>query len=109
MTTAAATPATLASLHVVVCYATAHSEIMRELWLEQGSTVGDAVAQSGILQEIAALGGPNLENYPTGIFGKKKPPDTLLRDGDRVELYRPLLADPKESRRRRAGNKAASA
>lgn len=110
-----------AKLHIVVCYATAQQEIMRELWMEQGATLGDAVTQSGILQLISNLSGTdpaaematepptNLPTYPTGIFGKKKPPETLLRDGDRVELYRALFADPKETRRRRAGGKPAAA
>jgi hypothetical protein len=110
-----------AKLHIVVSYATAQQEILRELWMEQGATLGDAVAQSGILQLIGNLAGAdpaaematepptNLPTYPTGIFGKKKPPETLLRDGDRVELYRALFADPKETRRRRAGGKPAAA
>jgi hypothetical protein len=117
MMTAPATSSDPAKLHIVVCYATAQQEIMRELWMEQGATLGDAVAQSGILQLISNLAGadPAAEmaaeppSYPTGIFGKKKPPETLLRDGDRVELYRALFADPKETRRRRAGGKPAAA
>jgi putative ubiquitin-RnfH superfamily antitoxin RatB of RatAB toxin-antitoxin module len=96
--------ATDGKLHVVICYATAQQEILRELWVEPGMTVGGAIATSNILQELGLAPDPAL--YPTGIFGKKRPPDTVLRDGDRVELYRPLLADPKESRRRRAGGKA---
>ena len=106
-----------AKLHIVVYYATAQQEIMRELWMEQGATLGDALAQSGILQLISNLAGADpaadmatdTPTYPTGIFGKKKPPETLLRDGDRVELYRALYADPKETRRRRAGGKPAAA
>lgn len=110
-----------AKLHIVVCYATSQQEIMRELWMEQGATLGDAVTQSGILQVIHNLAGADgaaemaieppthLPSYPSGIFGKKKPPETLLRDGDRVELYRALYADPKETRRRRAGGKPAAA
>lgn len=117
MMTAPATSSEPAKLHIVVYYATAQQEIMRELWMEQGATLGDAVTQSGILQLISNLSGsdPAAEmateppSYPTGIFGKKKPPETLLRDGDRVELYRALFADPKETRRRRAGGKPAAA
>ena len=40
-----------------------------------------------------------------GIFGRKAPPEQVLREGDRVEIYRPLIADPKEARRRRAEQK----
>jgi putative ubiquitin-RnfH superfamily antitoxin RatB of RatAB toxin-antitoxin module len=58
--------------------------------LPLGATVRDAVAASG------------LEGNVFGIFGKRAGPDHPLRDGDRVEIYRPLLIDPKEARRRRA-------
>ena len=109
------------TLHIVVCYATARQEILRELWLEQGATAGAAIEASGILGEMARLAAagelgqlsdardPGAVPFDPavhhiGIFGKKKPLDTVLRDGDRLELYRPLLADPKETRRRRAGN-----
>ncbi|MDB5959149.1 MAG: RnfH family protein [Massilia sp.] len=122
MMTTAADPAP-ARLHVVVCYATARQEILRELWLEQGATIGAAIEASGIVAEMARLkqlgqlgeladprdpgmAGFDPAVHQVGIFGKKKPLDTVLRDGDRVELYRPLLADPKESRRRRASAKA---
>ena len=105
----------------MVCYSTAQQEILRELWLEQGATAGSAIEASGILGEMARLAAtgelgqlsdardPGAVPFDPavhhiGIFGKKKPLDTVLRDGDRVELYRPLLADPKETRRRRAGN-----
>ena len=47
----------------------------------------------------------DLSNSKLGIFGKIAKPDTLLRDRDRVEIYRPLIADPKESRRKRAAKK----
>jgi putative ubiquitin-RnfH superfamily antitoxin RatB of RatAB toxin-antitoxin module len=43
---------------------------------------------------------------PVGIYGKKKTLDTVLRERDRIEIYRPLVADPKDSRRRRAAKKA---
>jgi putative ubiquitin-RnfH superfamily antitoxin RatB of RatAB toxin-antitoxin module len=46
--------------------------------------------------------GIDLANCPVGIYAKKKPLDTVLRENDRIEIYRPLVADPKDSRRRRA-------
>jgi uncharacterized protein len=58
--------------------------------LPEGATVAQAVAASG------------LEGSAFGIFGKRVPPEHPLRDGDRVEVYRPLKLDPKEARRRRA-------
>lgn len=50
-----------------------------------------------------ALPGCDLSQFRLGIYGKLKSGDTLLRQHDRIEVYRPLLADPKDSRRRRAG------
>lgn len=138
--TATTDPASAAlPLRVSICYATAHSELWRDLLVEPGTTIGAAIAASGIgdaiAQLVAATAGQggiasaaatpsntaapldagaapapaapfDLAAHPVGIFGKKKAPDTVLRDGDRVEIYRPLLADPKESRRRRASGKS---
>ena len=62
------------------------------LQLAAGATLRDAVAAAGF----------SIEGLKTGIFGKLAGPETVLRDGDRVEIYRPLALDPKEARRRRA-------
>jgi len=67
------------------------------LSLPAGSTVRDAVAASGLGERHAGL---DLE--AVGIFGRRVKPGARLADGDRVELYRPLVMDPKEARRRRA-------
>jgi putative ubiquitin-RnfH superfamily antitoxin RatB of RatAB toxin-antitoxin module len=93
-------------LQVWVCYATATLEYVRELAVAPGTTIGQAIAQCGVLQEIPGI---DLERQPVGIYGKKKPLDTLLRARDRIEIYRPLVADPKESRRKRAEKKQAAA
>ena len=93
-------------LHVVVCYATPTQEFLRDLEVEQGTTIGAAIEASGVL---AAFPDINLVTQPVGIFAKKKTLDTVLRERDRVEIYRPLVADPKDSRRRRANKKEASA
>lgn len=89
-------------LRVQVCYATAHEEVWRELEVEAGATIEQAIRRSGMLD---ALPGIDLAAHPVGIFAKKKPLDTVLRDRDRIEIYRPLVADPKETRRARAANK----
>ena len=60
--------------------------------LPAGASVRDALRASGIAAEANAV----------GVFGKRVRPDTPLADGDRVEIYRPLLLDPKERRRQRA-------
>ncbi len=81
-------------LRVQVVLAWPHRCLQRELQLEQGATVADAV-------RLAALGHDD-EVAGWAVFGVAVAPATLLRDGDRVELLRPLQADPKEARRRRA-------
>ncbi len=89
---------------VQVCYATPLREYLRDLTVEQGTTIEQAIAQSGMLDDIAGI---DLTLQPVGLFGKKRPLDTVLRARDRIEIYRPLVADPKESRRRRADKKPA--
>ena len=86
-------------LHIEVCYATAIHAYFRELVVEEGTTIEQAIAQSGVLIAIPEI---DLARQPVGLFGKKRALDTLLRERDRIEIYRPLVADPKESRRRRA-------
>jgi len=93
-------------LHVVVSYATPAQEFLRELAVEQGTTIGAAIEASGVL---AAFPDINLVTQPVGIFAKKKTLDTVLRERDRIEIYRPLVADPKDSRRKRAAKKEAVA
>jgi putative ubiquitin-RnfH superfamily antitoxin RatB of RatAB toxin-antitoxin module len=70
--------------------------------VEPGTTIGQAIEQSGVLQEFPEI---NLVTQPVGIYAKKKTLETVLRERDRVEIYRPLVADPKDSRRRRAEKK----
>lgn len=91
-------------IKIEVCYATATWEFLRGLTVDAGTTLEQAVRQSTLLQEVPQL---DLASALTGIYGKKKPLDTVLREHDRVEVYRPLQADPKETRRRRAGFKDA--
>lgn len=69
------------------------------LRLADGATLADAVAASGLVQ-----GAPEAQGLKAGVFGRVAAPDTPLRDGDRVEIYRPLALDPKEARRRRAAS-----
>ena len=73
----------------------------QQLTLPQGTTAIQALAQSTIYQDH-----PDTQHMPYGIFGELCAADTLLADGDRLEVYRPLVFDPMESRRRRAKHKA---
>ena len=91
-------------IQVQVCYATALREYFRDLAVEQGTTIEQAIVLSGVLQDIPGI---DLALQPVGLYGKKRPLDTVLRERDRIEIYRPLVADPKESRRRRADKKLA--
>jgi len=67
--------------------------------VEEGTTVGVAIERSGILDEFPEI---DLAVNRVGIFGKVAKLDAPLAPGDRVEIYRALIADPKESRKRRA-------
>ena len=101
-----ASDAVAGRLEVVVCYATPRQEFLRPLAVEPGTTIGQAIEASGVL---AAFPDINLVTQPVGIFAKKKTLDTVLRAHDRIEIYRPLVADPKDSRRKRAAKKEAGA
>jgi putative ubiquitin-RnfH superfamily antitoxin RatB of RatAB toxin-antitoxin module len=84
---------------VQVGYATPARQFLRELRMPPGATLQDAIRQSGLLEEMPEL---ELATARVGIHGKLKTLDTTLRHGDRIEVYRSLIADPKETRRRRA-------
>jgi putative ubiquitin-RnfH superfamily antitoxin RatB of RatAB toxin-antitoxin module len=68
-----------------------------QLNVEPGSTVADVLRKSGIKQQY-----PELDTLAVGIFAKTVSRDTIVQSGDRLELYRELIIDPKESRRQRA-------
>jgi putative ubiquitin-RnfH superfamily antitoxin RatB of RatAB toxin-antitoxin module len=89
-------------LRVQVVYALPGGQPLRRVSLREGSTVEDALRASGLLAEYPEIGALRV-----GIFGRPAPRDTLLHDRDRVEIYRPLKADPKEARRARAIRKRA--
>ncbi len=89
----------MAEMRVQVCYARPNVDFLRELVLPAGATIGAAIMQSGLLREVPEI---DLAVARVGVFGKLKSLDSAVRDGDRVEIYRPLIADPKESRRKRA-------
>ncbi len=72
--------------------------VRRRLEVAPGTTAWQAVQASGLAGEY----GDRIDPRRMGIFSRRVEPDTPLRDGDRVELYRPLLLDPKEARRLRA-------
>ena len=95
-----------AQLRVQVCHALPDEASLETLTVAAGTTIARALAASALASRLPGLL-PAIERGETrvGIFGKVKTPDTVLRDGDRIEVYRPLQADPKETRRRRAKHK----
>ena len=85
-------------LSIEVCYALPDGQTLIPVELPEGATVQQALDASGILQRYPQI---DLGTQKVGVFGKLKPLDAVLADHDRVEIYRPLLVDPKLSRQRR--------
>ena len=85
------------TIPVEVAYAKPDEQLILSLQVHREATVEDAIQQSGIKSLI-----PGIDIQAIGIFGKCCKPDQKLRAHDRIEIYRPLLLDPKESRRIRA-------
>ncbi len=86
-------------INVEVVYALPHEQKLLKQTLPAGTTVLQAVQACGVLERYPEL---DAATAKFGIFGKLAKADTVLRDKDRVEIYRPLIADPKEVRRKRA-------
>lgn len=87
------------AITVEVVHAGTAGQILRRVELAAGSTVMQAIEASGIV-EMLPRGA--LDPRRLGIFARKVAPDQPVHDGDRIEIYRPLLLDPMEARRRRA-------
>jgi len=85
-------------LRISVVYCDPQRQFTREVQVEPGATVGDAIRLSGIRDSLPS----GFEPAGIGIFGRLVQPSARLHDGDRVELYRPLKVDPKQARRKRA-------
>ncbi len=101
---------TISAVRIQVCHALPDDVFLETLTVSPGTTIAQALAASALEARF-----PGLQTAITtgdtkvGIFGKVKTPDTMVRDGDRIEIYRPLHADPKETRRRRAKHKQQAA
>ena len=93
-------------IRVEVVYATRERQVLVALDVEPGCTVEEAIARSGLAGEFPEM---RVDPDALGIFSRKVPPDHVLSPGDRVEIYRPLVADPKEARRKRAERPAGAA
>jgi putative ubiquitin-RnfH superfamily antitoxin RatB of RatAB toxin-antitoxin module len=86
-------------IYVELVYALPAEQVLLKSEVPKGTTIAEAVKLSGILAKFPEI---DLEKGKFGIFGKLSKVDTVLREKDRVEIYRPLIADPKEIRRKRA-------
>jgi putative ubiquitin-RnfH superfamily antitoxin RatB of RatAB toxin-antitoxin module len=84
---------------VEVAYALPQKQEVLSLKLKSGALVSEAIARSGILLDFPEI---DLASAKVGIYGKQVKLDAVLRDMDRIEIYRPLMGDPKEIRRKRA-------
>ena len=87
------------TIDIEVAYATAEKQALVRLEVPPGTTAREAVARSGIREKFPDM---KLDENALGVFSRKVPPDYPMQAGDRLEIYRPLIADPKEVRRRRA-------
>lgn len=95
-------------IKVEVAYATPQKQKILALDVPQGTTVFQAAEMSGIVGEFPEI---NLEEAKMGLFGKavRAPKDEVLKEMDRVEIYRPLIIDPKVARANRAAKAAEKA
>ena len=84
---------------VEVAYALPDKQSLISIEIKNGSTLKEAIEASGILETFEQI---DLTKDRVGIFAKFASLDTILRDKDRVEIYRPLVADPKKARKDRA-------
>ncbi|MBP9955554.1 RnfH family protein [Geopseudomonas guangdongensis] len=93
------------TIAVEVVYALADKQKLLRLSVPRGTSMREAAERSGIAGFFPEL---DLATAPMGIFGKAvaRPEERLLEDGERVEIYRPLIADPKEARKQRAAKVA---
>ena len=86
-------------INIEVVYAEAQEQAIYRVEVAEGATVEEAIHASGVLRAFPRI---DLQNCGVGIYAKAASLDTPLKVGDRVEIYRALIADPKEARRGRA-------
>lgn len=86
-------------INIEVVYALPDEQILFRQSVPEGATAAEAIELCGVLEKYPEI---DLAANKLGIFGKLTRADAVLRDRDRIEIYRPLIADPREVRRRRA-------
>lgn len=86
-------------IYVEVAYASVDKQTIKEVTVATGATIRQVVDESGILSEFPEI---DLDKNRVGIFSEKKNLQDIVEEGDRIEIYRPLLISAKETRRKRA-------
>ena len=86
-------------ISITVCYATPEKQVQIELLVEESCTVELAIKRSTIMEQFPEI---KLAGMAVGIFGQRVKLDSNLQAGDRIEIYRPLIIDPKDARRIKA-------
>lgn len=86
-------------INVEVVYASEHSQKLITVEVDQGATIETVIRRSGILADFPEI---DLARQSVGVFSRQRALTDIVQAGDRIEIYRPLLIDPKEARRVRA-------
>lgn len=93
----------MSQITIQIAYALPEQHYLKSFQVDEGTTVQTAILQSGILQRYTDI---DLRQNKVGIFSRAAKLTDSLQNGDRIEIYRPLVADPKEIRRQRAEQQA---
>lgn len=93
-------------INIEIAYALPDRYYLKPFKVDEGTMIQTAILQSGILQQFTEI---DLRENKVGIYSRPAKLNDQLKDGDRIEIYRPLLADPKEIRRKRAAEQAKAA
>ena len=86
-------------IEIEVVYGVPGRQVLKSLRVQAGTTAAEAIARSGIREDFPDM---VVDERALGVFSRKVAADYPLKSGDRLEIYRPLIADPKETRRQRA-------
>jgi putative ubiquitin-RnfH superfamily antitoxin RatB of RatAB toxin-antitoxin module len=90
-------------IKIEVVYGLPHKQVLLSLSVPEGSSIQECIVLSKIIKHFPEID-PTIANV--GIFSRPEKLDTIIKEGDRIEIYRPLIADPKEMRKLRAAKMA---
>jgi len=89
-------------INVSLVFATVERQWIYESKVARGTSAQELIESSGFMSDLELLSNQEIDNLEIGVFSEKVSADYFLQEGDRVEIYRPLTADPKEARRQLA-------